>query len=91
MLQDSNAKFRDPRIPDADRVWLNIGATYQVNKHVSIDGAYAHIFVQDTTVNVTQASGASATSVVPLEVNQVSANYKSSVDIVALALRYRFS
>lgn len=83
--------FRDPRIPDADRVWLNVGATYKVNKHISIDGAYAHIFVQDTNVNIIQASGVSATSTAPLEVNQVSANYNSSVDIVALALRYRFS
>ncbi len=83
--------FRDPRIPDSDRVWLNVGATYKVNKHISIDGAYAHIFTRDQTVNIIQASGSSATSTVPLEVNQVSANYQSSVDIVALALRYRFS
>lgn len=84
-------KYRDPRIPDADRVWLNVGATYQYNKHLSIDGAYAHIFVQDQKVNVTQASGVSATSTLPLEVNQVSAHYTGSVDIVALALRYKFN
>jgi len=83
--------LRDPRIPDADRVWLNVGASYTVSKNISIDGAYAHIFVQNPMVNVTQASGVSATSTAPLEINQVSANYKASVNIVALALRYRFN
>lgn len=84
-------RYRDPRIPDSDRVWLNLGASYIVNKHVSVDAAYAHIFLANQTVNVTQASGSSATSTVPLEVNQIYANYKGSVDIVALAVRYKFN
>lgn len=84
-------KYRDPRIPDSDRVWLTCGGTYQYNKYLSIDGAYAHIFMQDQKVNVTQASGVSATSTLPLEINQVSAHYTGSVDIVALALRYKFN
>jgi len=82
--------FRDARIPDSDRVWVNIGATYALNKNTSIDAAYAHIFTQDQMVNVSQASGSSATSTVPLEVNQIYANYKGSADVVALALRYCF-
>lgn len=82
--------FRDSRIPDSDRVWVNIGATYTLNKNTSIDAAYAHIFTQDQMVNVSQASGSSATSTVPLEVNQIYANYKGSADVVALAVRYRF-
>lgn len=82
--------YRDPRIPDGDRYWLTFGATYFVNKHISIDGAYEHLFVPSTTVNVAQATGTSATSTLPLEVNQIYADYKSSVDIVGLALRYSF-
>ncbi len=82
--------YRDPRIPDGDRYWLTLGATYFVNKHVSVDGVYEHLFVPTTTVNVTQASGVSATSTLPLEVNHIYADYKSSVDIVGLALRYSF-
>lgn len=82
--------LRDPRIPDANRVWLNLGATYVVNKKLSIDGAYGHIFMQNQKVNVTEVNGRSATSTEPLEVNQVYAKYKGSADVVALALRYRF-
>jgi long-chain fatty acid transport protein len=82
---------RDPRIPDASRVWGTLGASYTMNKHVSFDAAYAHIFMENQTVNVVQASGMSATSTVPLEVNRVHAKYKGYADVVALALRYRFN
>jgi long-chain fatty acid transport protein len=82
--------YRDPRIPDADRVWLAAGASYKVNKNLSFDGAYTHIFMRNQTVNVTQASGSSVNSTLPLEVNQVKASYKGSADIVGVALRYSF-
>jgi long-chain fatty acid transport protein len=83
--------YRDPRIPDSDRVWLSLGASCKVNKSLTFDGGYTHIFLRNQTVNVTQASGSSATSTVPLEVNTVHANYKGSADIVALAARYSFN
>jgi long-chain fatty acid transport protein len=82
--------YRDPRIPDADRYWLTIGASYVLNKSISFDGAYEHLFIPNQSVHVTEASGMSATSTVPLEVNQLNAKYNSSADIVALALRYSF-
>lgn len=82
--------YRDPRIPDADRVWLSLGASYKANNHWSVDGAYTHLFVSNPSVNVTQASGSSATSSGPLEVNQVTANYRGHIDIVGLAARYSF-
>jgi long-chain fatty acid transport protein len=82
--------YRDPRIPDSDRVWLAIGATYKPTKHFSVDGTYTHIFFSNQTVNVTQAAGSSSNSTVPLEVNQVYANYKASANIVGLGLRYSF-
>lgn len=87
----TNDTFRDPRIPDANRVWLTAGASYAMNKSFSVDAAYAHIFMQNQTVNVVQASGVSATSTLPLEVNQVSANYSGSANIVAIAMRYKYS
>lgn len=82
--------YRDPRIPDSDRVWLTVGASYRYDKHVSFDGVYEHIFLANQTVNVTQALGSSSNSTVPLEVNTVQASFKGSVDIVGLAARYSF-
>ena len=88
--QTPTTNLRDPRIPDNNRFWVNVGASYIVNKNFSIDGAYSHLFIQDQTVNVTQASGSSATSTVPLEVNTVHAKYTGNANIVALAARYSF-
>ncbi|MES2218807.1 MAG: outer membrane protein transport protein [Pseudomonadota bacterium] len=82
--------YRDPRIPDSNRVWLSLGASCKIAKNLSFDGAYTHIFFNNATVNVTQASGSNANTTVPLEVNQVQAKYKGSADIVALAVRYSF-
>lgn len=83
-------KYRDSRIPDNNRIWLNIGAGYVVTKNISIDGAYSHIFIENQTVNVTQASGTSPVGSVPLEVNQIHAKYSGSADVVAIAARISF-
>jgi long-chain fatty acid transport protein len=80
--------YRDPRIPDSDRFWLSAGASYRLNKNLSFDGVYTHIFMKNQTVDVTQASGQSATNSVPLEVNTASASFKGHADIVGLAVRY---
>ena len=82
--------YRDPRIPDSDRVWLSAGASCKLNKNLSFDGAYTHIFMRDQSVNVTQAAGSSANSTVPLEVNHAQAKFQGSADVVALAARYSF-
>jgi long-chain fatty acid transport protein len=86
----TNNTTRDPRIPDSDRYWLTAGASYNLTKYLSIDGAYEHIFSPNQTVNVTEATGSNAIATLPLEVNHVNAKYQSSVDIVALALRFSF-
>lgn len=40
-----NKEYRDPRIPDNDRVWVNCGIGYQWNSCLHFDIAYAHLFV----------------------------------------------
>ncbi|MDR3501390.1 MAG: outer membrane protein transport protein [Legionella sp.] len=78
-------KFNDPRFPDADRVLLNFGLSYVINKYLSLDGAYSHIFMNDQRLHATQVTfGESMVQ----EANQVSAKYKGSGDVVALAIRY---
>jgi len=34
-------------IPDSDRIWLNIGASYKYSEWTTIDVAYSHIFLKD--------------------------------------------
>jgi long-chain fatty acid transport protein len=44
--------YRTPRIPDNSRTWLAIGAQYKVSSAGAIDVGYAHLFVQDASINL---------------------------------------
>ena len=42
-----HAEQRLVYVPDADRIWLSMGATYKYSETTSFDFAYTHIFVED--------------------------------------------
>ncbi|UBF25063.1 outer membrane protein transport protein [Kovacikia minuta CCNUW1] len=44
-------EFRTARIPDGDRYWLAIGASYRPSKNLSLDNSYAHLFVGNVSIN----------------------------------------
>lgn len=46
-----NPRYRSPRIPDADRIWISAGATWQWTEHLSLDLAYAYVRAQDPEVD----------------------------------------
>lgn len=73
----SSTQRRTPRIPDNDRSWLAVGASYQYNDNLIFDAAYAHLFMKDSRINDTDDHG-----------NQLAGKYKSSVDIVGVQLRW---
>ncbi|RUR28362.1 OmpP1/FadL family transporter [Legionella qingyii] len=79
---------RTPLIPESDQYWLNLGLSYFINNHFSVDGAYSHIFIRKQSVNIAQANEGIPGLAAPLEVNQVSADYKGTENIVSLGLRY---
>jgi long-chain fatty acid transport protein len=77
---------RTPRIPDADRYWLSVGATWQALPSLALTAAYTHVFVGDTTVDLRDRG--------PADTNflrgDLRAAYGASVDIVALQARFSF-
>jgi long-chain fatty acid transport protein len=79
---------RTPRLPDNDRIWLSAGLSYKMFEALTLDIGYSHIFVNDTPINITAASGNPwfATAGVPYI-----GTVDSSVDIVSVGLRYRFN
>ena len=77
---------RTPRIPDNDRYWLSAGASYQVNRNITLSAAYTHIFAPDATVNL-QDPGPNNTN---LFRGNLTSNYQASVDIVTAQLRFAF-
>jgi long-chain fatty acid transport protein len=44
-------EFRTPRVPDADRTWLAVGAQYKPSKQSTWDVGYAHLFIKDSNIN----------------------------------------
>ncbi|MFC0219217.1 OmpP1/FadL family transporter [Pseudochelatococcus lubricantis] len=74
---------RNVRIPDADRLWTSLGASYRWNDKLSFDVSYAHLFVKPAPVRI-----------VPGHPDYVGlpfvADLKPSADIVSVGMRYRW-
>lgn len=45
-------QVRRPDVPDNDRFWASVGATWQVIKGVHFDVAYSHVWIKDPTINI---------------------------------------
>lgn len=78
-------QVRTPRLPDNDRTWLSVGLSYKVTNKLTLDGAYSHLFVKSTPINLSAGSGNPWFNGV-IYVGDVS----SRVDIVSVALKYRW-
>ncbi len=78
---------RMPLVPDNDRFWASVGATWQIWRGFSADIAYSHVWVRDPTINISAASGNPwfATTGVTY-IGDVSAH----VDIISIGIKYRW-
>jgi long-chain fatty acid transport protein len=73
---------RTPRLPDADRTWVAIGARWQPSESVTLDLGYAHLF--SDTVALNEDAGNVATSAL------LNGRQHSNVDIVSAQFVYQF-
>ena len=71
--------YRTARVPDADRVWLALGASYEVLPGVKADFGYAHVFVKDSKITDTDTTG-----------DTLRGRYRNSIDIVSVGTRTSF-
>jgi long-chain fatty acid transport protein len=74
-----SAEFRTPRIPDNDRYFLSGGLRWGVTNSLDFDLGYAHLFLQDPAVDVTDSQG-----------HQLRGTFAAAVDIVSASLTYRW-
>ena len=74
-----NPTSRTPRLPDNDRIWVSIGASYAINDKISMDFGYTHEFIDDT--NIARSNDTGATLI---------GSYESDVDIFSLQVNYLF-
>jgi len=87
-----NDHLRSPRVPDEERIWLSFGATYRYSPEITFDFGYAHLFVDDPKLeDVSDAND--PTLPFPAGTtgfHTVSGDYDASVDIIGVAVNWRF-
>jgi long-chain fatty acid transport protein len=78
-----DTEIRSTRLPDNDRIWASVGASYQWNSKLSFDLAYTHIFTKETDIRIVPGHQ-------DFEGLPFLADVDSNVDIVSVGLRYRW-
>ncbi len=77
---------RATRLPDTDRLWLALGASYQLNDKLTFDASYSHAFgVGGDKINIVDASNPAFKAPV-----SYTGKVNASVDIFSVGLRYHF-
>jgi len=84
-VPDSN---RTPRIPDADRTWVSLGASYEFSPAFGVDAGFSHLFCKDSTVSI--PAGADPNNLPEFSKGSLSGTYKNSIDILSVQARYHF-
>ena len=80
--------FRDTRVPDGDRYWVATGFHYAYDDHIGIDGSYAHIFVEDSNINITRSFFDTVPAIQTF--SNIKARSNVSLDILTVGLTYKF-
>jgi long-chain fatty acid transport protein len=80
-----NAADRTPRLPDADRTWVAVGAGWQASRNLSFDVGYVHINVDTAQVRKT----ATPTNENAFRGN-LSADYNGTIQVLSAQARWMF-
>ncbi len=80
-------ELRTPRIPDADRTWLSLGASYQPSDNLILEAGYAHLFTDDVDVDNTVPIASTPGGAV---FDNLRGGFEGDVDIIGVQLTYRF-
>ena len=76
---------RTMTVPDADRIWLALGAKWIITPKASLDIGYAHVFVKDShTARAVKNTTETAT------LQTVRGKFENSADMLSLQLNYAF-
>ncbi len=78
---------RTPRIPDCDRTWISVGASWAANRSLTLDFGYSHIMVKEGTLNL--SAGVNSTSQ-DFARGNLTGTYKSGIEVLSLGARFSF-
>ena len=73
-----------PRLPGNDRTWLSFGMNYILNKKMSIDVGYSHLFIDDVPINNEFESS------VPTLAATLTGSYEAAVDILSVQFNWQY-
>jgi len=79
-------RVRMPLLPDNDRIWFSVGASYKMLPNFIMDVGYSHIWVKDSNINISATSGNPWFS----GVNYIG-NASASINIYSVGFRYMFN
>jgi long-chain fatty acid transport protein len=79
-----NNRLRTPRVPGNDRIWTTLGLTYRFSNTISLDFAYAHLFVDDPKI---RKSGLEPEDIPR---GALRGDYEASVDIISAQVDIKF-
>lgn len=74
-----NDEHRTPRLPDENRKWFSLGATYAMNDALEISAAYTRIDAGEPEVDVVSSSG-----------SRLVGSYEGSANLFGVGVQYRF-
>ena len=75
---------RIPILPDNDRFWVSLGATYKLTNKLTLDAAYSHGFVKEASINVVPGNPSFNGAVT------YTGTADLHFDIISVALKYRW-
>lgn len=79
-----SAEYRTPRVPDSDRQWASLGATWMPMPELGITAGYLHVFGDDGDIDQKATDPGNASR------GNLSGAYDVSADVFALSVDYRF-
>ncbi len=81
-------EHRNVFLPDADRLWLSVGATHQLTEKITVDLGFSHIIADDASICRDLGNNAEPCS--PATVSALEAESESTVNIISASLRYKW-
>jgi long-chain fatty acid transport protein len=85
-----DTRIRSTRLPDNDRIWASLGATYRWSHKLSFDVAYTHIFVKETPIRIVPGHQDFIPTPAALGGLPFVGDADGRVDIFSVGLKYRW-
>ncbi len=78
--------YRTARVPDSDRTWLSLGASYALNDAITLNASYAHIFADNPKID----TSISTSTLLGQRTDHLTGRYDNEIDLFSVGISGRF-